>query len=70
MPDELKERNILKLILAVKLVCVTLDGGSPLPSPLERYFGRPGDSSFGQYAYTTYLSSITVGILSILLLVK
>jgi hypothetical protein len=27
MPDKLKERNILKLILIVRFACATLDGG-------------------------------------------
>jgi hypothetical protein len=30
MSDELKERNILKLILIVRFACVTLDVGHPI----------------------------------------
>jgi hypothetical protein len=30
MPDELKERNILKLILIVRFACATLDVGHPI----------------------------------------
>jgi hypothetical protein len=30
MPDDLKERNILKLILIVRFVCATLDVGHPV----------------------------------------
>jgi hypothetical protein len=30
MLDELKERNILKLILIVRFACVTLDVGHPI----------------------------------------
>jgi hypothetical protein len=30
MSDELKERNILKLILSVRFACTTLDVGHPI----------------------------------------
>jgi hypothetical protein len=32
MSDELKERNILKLILIVRFACATLDVGHPIVS--------------------------------------
>jgi hypothetical protein len=32
MSDELKERNILKLILVVRFACATLDVEHPIPS--------------------------------------
>jgi hypothetical protein len=35
MPDELKERNILKLILIVRFACATLDVGHPIPPLLK-----------------------------------
>jgi hypothetical protein len=36
MSDELKERNILKLILIMRFTCATLDVGHPISGPDAR----------------------------------
>jgi hypothetical protein len=35
MSDELKDRNILKLILIVRFACATLDVGHPIKPPFQ-----------------------------------
>jgi hypothetical protein len=44
MSDELKERNILKLILIVRFACATLDVGHPLTDERARKLIWPVDS--------------------------
>jgi hypothetical protein len=41
MSDELKERNILKLILIVRFACATLDMGHPICMQNLLCFGSP-----------------------------
>jgi hypothetical protein len=41
MSDELKERNMLKLILIVRFSCATLDVGHPIYDVLDVLFNFP-----------------------------
>jgi hypothetical protein len=46
MSDELKERNILKLILIVRFACATLDVGHPILSFSELPKTVPAGSNY------------------------
>jgi hypothetical protein len=53
MSDELKERNILKLILNMRFACATLDVGHPIRSAKDISIWpkreKPGDAKLRVY---------------------